>query len=202
MLALTLIIVIILMPYVNAETIYQLGKPPPPAKVPPPLFQEVSVTSNPEPKAQEAGALLFISFSKLFIAIEALEHRNIAKANQLLEEVRDDLNTITDHYKYLQSHIRNRPISIRNLTSEEIKVIEKDLGPYGGEVPTNFRELANIAYKEVQRFTELINKVRFHNDSAKNRKTVREIIDGLNRNMLIGISISDIEAANRIEKKK
>jgi hypothetical protein len=197
MFASALFVFILMMPNGNAKITYQLGAGPPPANSPPPKFKKISTASDLEGGPQEGATLILISFSKMFKAIAALEDGRILIASELLKEVRNDINRGANYFKNIKSDIQKRPVNTTNLTCEQIKVIEKDLEPYGGKIPENFEELAAIAFKEVMGLTEFINGVRFQNDLAKDREIVRNIVERLSRYMLIGISISDIQAVNK-----
>jgi hypothetical protein len=192
-LALIFLVFITIVSNTNAELLYEIGKPPPPRTLPPP-------PSNPGKGSEESGALMLPPLSKLFMSFEALERKNIHKAEELLEEVRAALREATAFYESLQSQTPNRPISTANMTNDEIRIIKKDFELYRSEqIPKSYKELAFIACEEVKYFAEFINKVSFRNDSAKNRKTVRDIVTRLNRYMRLGISIAEIDAANKYE---
>jgi len=187
---------------INAEFLYQLPKPDKPIPVPLKpkplaLYKNVGVRPNLQQKPLEGGAVLLNAISRLFMAFAALEYRDKQGANALLDEVRIGLKYGIEFYEQRIRLITDHPISVDNLTSYAIKVIKKDLQPYGGEIPKDMIELCSIAFREIKDFNEFMNSVNFKDDYDKNRKTGRDIVDRLLRYMRVGISISELEASNR-----
>jgi len=194
-LILSFLIVITLASNANAPILYNIGKPPPP-KRPPPRTLTFILTSSPGEESEESSALMFRSLSTLFTSFAAIEQGNIRKAEALMETVRSDLRKAVVFYEELASNTSDRPISMGNMNHDEIRIIKKDFEQYRLELPKNDRELASIAHDEVKSFSEFLNKVVFRDHFAKNRKTIRDIVNRLNRYMRVGISLSEIDASN------
>ena len=131
------LILILQTPNINARIVYQYVRSPPPSNYPPPQVLNFSY-SKPEAGGHEDGVFILSSFSKIFLAISALEMGDIETANNKMKEVSHDLKNIANYINNRRSNIEKRPISTKNLSSEKLKIIKKDLLPFGGKIPQDF----------------------------------------------------------------
>jgi len=159
------------------------------------IFFDLKPPRNPGKGTEEGSALVLHSFSKLFVIFEELEQGNIPEANKLLAEVCAALSKAVPMYKDFASGIPSTLTGTANLPNEKIKMIKKDFRIYKLEIPKTYSDLAYFAYKEVNNFAEFMNTVNFNDDPARNRQTVREIVDRLYRYMRLGISVAEIAAS-------
>ena len=151
--------------------------------------------------SETANKNVFESGKLLFMVFEELEKKNIGKANEIMNKIKENAGILLQIYESILKRVEDVKLNINKLRPESRNYFNylMDINKY--TPPKTMRPLIEIGTKQIKVYKDkfFVKEINFGNDIKSNRTEIIDLADKYYTLINVGFLISEIAFTNNMQ---